>query len=477
MKEFYDEKELELYYSRKNKFGCTYIWITRHYTQSVDIFRVGTPVYKLVKYLLDSDDYKTCMFEKRLKLCNKTDFNRRHIITFIEIGEAIYTIEVVLNILSFILVIFGIVSNILIIIAISSKINETEFKGFKQYDYLRLNSICNCLILFIHLTTWLNECVYPYQVFCSLIRKAVFMQYFKIVVQDVLMTSLRFMNNFTYIGFAFNRISLIGKDHNKLVTFMCELGIKKYMGISLFISILLSTIKFFEYDINTGIPIVSYPLSYDYMSSHLESNAPKIVFIILNFISDILNHFVFLLINLAIDIGMVIKLKQTLNERLENFKAYSTTAQQEKKKSDNENVLNNAISMVIFNTTLNLLLKLPTALYSMIYLFYGIYRQHIFNSVRENRTWERFYKRVCIDSNFCEMFLKLSEFLYLLSISIQFFFYKHYDKKLNSAIKKKFGSEKNIQTGLFSYFNLVNLVTSQKNKDGKTKTECKNNNQ
>ena len=161
MKEFYDEKELEVYYSRKNKFGCTYIWITRIYTQSVDIFRVGTPVYKLVKYLFESEDYKSCKFDERLKLCNRTDFKRRHITTFFEISQSMYTIEVVVNILSFILAVFGIVSNILIIIAISSKKNETEFKGFKQYDYLRLNSICNCLILFIHLTTWLNECVYP----------------------------------------------------------------------------------------------------------------------------------------------------------------------------------------------------------------------------------------------------------------------------------------------------------------------------
>ena len=446
IKEIADVKQFELDQSRIEKFGCTYIWITRHYKQIVEILSTKSQLYKVIMHLLDSDDYKSCKFDERLKLCNKTDFKRRHIITFIEIGEAIYTIEVVLNILSFILVIFGIVSNILIIIAISSKINETEFKGFKQYEYLRLNSICNCLILFIHLTTWLNECVYPYQVFCPIIRKAVFMQYIKIVVQDVLMTSLRFMNNFTYIGFAFNRISLIGKDHNKLVTFMYELGIKKYMGISLFISILLSTIKFFEYDINTGIPIVSYPLSYDYMSSDQYRNAPKIVFFILNFISDILNHFVFLLVNLAIDIGMVVKLKQTLNERLEKFKAYSTTAQQEKKKSDNENVLNNAISMVIFNTTLNLLLKLPTALYSMIYLFYGIYRQHINYSVSENRNWNKFYMRVCIDAYLCEMFLKLSEFLYLLSISLQFLFYKHYDKKLNSAFKKIFEFKKKNQS-------------------------------
>ena len=439
IKQFLDVNELQLNQSRKNEYGCTYIWITRHYKQLVEIISIETLEYILIKHLLNSEDYKTCKFDERLKLCNKTDFKLRHITTFFEIGEAMYTIEVIINILSYILAIFGLVSNILIVIAISSKINETEFKGFKQYDYLLLNSICNCLMLFAHIISWFHECIYPFQVFCPIIRKAVFMQYFKIVVQDVLMTSLRFMNNFTYIGFAFNRISLIGKDHNKLVKFMCDIGIKKYIGFSICISLLLSIIKFFEYDINIGLPMLSYPVSYDYLSSEPLHDTPKIVFFILNFISDILNHFMFLLFNLTIDIGMVIKLKRTLKERLEKFKVYSTTIQQEKKKLDNENVLNNAISMVILNSTLNLLLKFPTALYSMIYLFYGIYRQHLTYSVRENRNWNRFYMRVCIDANFCQMFLKLSEFLYLLSISLQFLFYKHYDKNLNLAIKKKYG--------------------------------------
>ena len=115
--------------------------------------------------------------------------------------------------------------------------------------------------------------------------------------------------------------------------------------------------------------------------------------------------------------------------------------------------------MVILNTSINLVLKLPTSFYSFIYLYYGIYRQYnvVYSS---NRNFERFIKRICIDSGFCEMLLKLSEFLYLISISIQYFFYKHYDKKFNTASKRKFGSKKkSIQMGLMSMFNLVDIVT------------------
>ena len=201
------------------------------------------------------------------------------------------------------------------------------------------------------------------------------------------------------------------------------------------------------------------------MTLILNTKNANIVFYILNFISDILNHCVLLIVNLSLDIGMIIKLKQTLNERFEKFKEYSTTAQQEKKKTEKENVLDNAISMVILNTTLNLLLKLPASLYSLIYLWYSYYLQHNIPFVWENFTLERFFKLYFIDANLSGLLIKLSQFLYLLSISLQFVFYKHYDKKLNSAIKKKFGSENNVQTGLFSFFNLVNLITSPNNKN------------
>ena len=465
--------QLEKRQPRKD-MGCTYLWITRiHKTLGKISFD------EIIKSLLESDEYKSidkCNFDEKLKLCNKSQFEFKpsHIKTLFETGEAMYTIEIVLNISSFILSILGLISNILIIITISSKMNESDFKEFKQYDYLRLNSICNCVILIIHMTTWLNQCIYPFQVFCPIIRKSFFMQYFKIIVQEVLLTALRFMNSFTYIGFAFNRISLIGKDHNKLVKFMCKISIKKFIGASIFISIGLSVIKFFEYDINHGIATSTYPILYDYSMLSPSAKNPNMAFFILNFICDLLNHFVLLLLNLAIDIGMIVKLRQTLNEKFENFKAFSSTSQQEKKKTDNENVLDNAISMVILNTSLNLFFKLPATLYSLIYLCYSIYLHYNVPFVWESFVFERFFKLVCINANFCDMLQNLSDFLYLLSISLQFVFYKHYDKKLNSAIKKKFGSKKDIQTGLYSLFNLVNMVTSPEIADEKLKIKIEN---
>ena len=194
------------------------------------------------------------------------------------------------------------------------------------------------------------------------------MQYFKIIVEEVLMTALKFMNNFTYIGFAFNRISLIGKDHNKLVKFMSELGIKKYIGVTFFISIGLSVIKFFEYDINMIFPMFEYPISFEYANLLANNLNPTIY--ILNFISDLFNYFILLIVNFAIDIGMIIKLRETLKEKLEKSKEFNNQAQQEKKRVESETAMENTRSMLIWNISLNLLLKLPATFFIFILFFY-----------------------------------------------------------------------------------------------------------
>lgn len=115
----------------KNKIPCTYLWITRSYKRLFKLFGKG------MIDLLNSSDYESrskCNFEQRIKLCNKSDFNPKHIVTYFELEQAIFMIETVINILSYFLSIFGIITNLLIIITISSKKNKEDFKENKQYD-------------------------------------------------------------------------------------------------------------------------------------------------------------------------------------------------------------------------------------------------------------------------------------------------------------------------------------------------------
>ena len=436
-----------LEYSAEIKLSCTFLYLIQYHEKFLQFF---DPDLELESYflhwtnsLLDLKDFKLlskCNFEQMKSKCNKSGFLAKHISTKFEFAERVKIIKSVILILSCLLAIFGIVTNSLVIITISSKENKTEFNGLKQYSYLRIYSIVNCFILFIYLTKWLNRCEFPYQIFCPLIRKELIFQYFKLIVQEVIYVSLQFLGNFTYVAFAFNRISLIGKDHNKLVKLMSDVGIKKYTAISLLISVGLSVIKFFSYRINYGQPQFIYPIDYSELSfSYMDIN---LAYFIINSICDLLNYCVFILVHLFIDIGMVLTLRQTLQTKLEKLKSMYSKDDQEKKRIENETVVNNAISMVVLNSSTSFLLKSPFFVYSLLMLILNIYKIND-RYLGKHPIFYRFYYYYCLEIRFCEMSLDLFDFLYLLSISIPFFFYKHFDKKINCAFERKFSSKKN----------------------------------
>ena len=73
--------------------------------------------------------------------------------------------------------------------------------------------------------------------------------FLKVIFKESFVVALRFMSNFLYIAFAFNQISLIGKDHPKLVEFMSKVGIKKYILVMGLISIGLSQVAHLAEDL------------------------------------------------------------------------------------------------------------------------------------------------------------------------------------------------------------------------------------
>ena len=430
--------------SSRIKLTCTFIYLFQYHEKSLQFLDQFIDLeINWINCLLDLEDFKSlskCNFEQSLNKCNKSEYSAKPISTAFELTQQVIIIKSVILILSCLIAIFGIITNILVIVTISCKENKAEFKGLKQYSYLRIYSIINCFILLIYLTKWINRCEFPYQVFCPLIRKELFFQYFKLIVQEVIYVSLQFLGNFTYVAFAFNRISLIGNDHNKLVKFMSDVGIKKYTAVSLLISVGLSVIKFFSYRINYGQPDLFYPIDYNELS--LDFININLAYFIINSISDLLNYCLFILVHLSIDFGMVVTLRETLKTKFEKLKSMYSKDDQEKKRIENETVVNNAISMVVLNSSTSFLLKSPIFFYSLLMLVVNIYKINDYFLLKHPK-FNLFYNYYCFEVRICEMSLQIFDFLYLLSITIPFFFYKHFDKKIKCAFEKKFSRKKN----------------------------------
>ena len=271
----------------------------------------------------------TCDFQYKLSLCNKSTYQTKNWWGKIDYIILNKKLQSAFKIGQYLVALFGIVTNLLVVIIMLHKKNKETFKDLNHYSYLWINSVFNLLILIITIVSWISECFYPFEVFCPEIRKAIFTQYFKIIFKEAIVALLKFMCNFTYVAFALNRIALIGKDHSKIVKFISELDIRVYYLVTFLISFSLSWIKYFKYQVNNFEPNLNYPISneWDIITLLFTKNSfntdkytsykiPDRLYFIYNSISDLINYVIFVIICLIIDIFMVVRLKQTLDEKL-----------------------------------------------------------------------------------------------------------------------------------------------------------------
>lgn len=255
------------------------------------------------------------------------------------------------------------------------------------------------------------------------------------------------MSNFTYVAFAFNRISLIGKDHYKFVEFMAKCKIKKYMIVTGLISACLSLIKLFNYRINYDHVQPDHPISVQ-ENAWFDFTWQKTTFYILNLIFDLLNHLVFLLIHLVIDIYMLVRLRRTLREKAKKMIEENPSFEmnelddrslidrnnkmkkRKKKEMDIKNSMNNAFKMVLFNSTVNILFKML--------LWFGPLNNVIVNfDFKDSSSGYSFniYYLLIRQSGFYFLIVDFGEFLSTLLISLQLFIFVRFDKKIGSAFK------------------------------------------
>ena len=401
----------------------------------------------------------TCNFEYKLSLCDKSIYEVRNWWGKIDYSILNKKLQSAFKIGQYLMALLGIVTNLLVVIIILHKNNKDTFKGLNHYSYLWLNSVFNLLTLTITILSWISECFYPFEAFCPEIRKVIFNQFFKIIFKEVIVTLLKFMCNFTYVAFALNRIALIGKDPSKLVKFISELDIRVYTLVSFLISSSLSWIKYFKYKLNIFQPHLNYPIlnesdmifmaNYDlerYLDKFSSYQIPDRLYFIYNSISDLINYVVFLIICMVIDILMVVRVKQTLDDKLKWYVKGTNSQKYDSKTKENDNVVNKLIKMVVINTILAVLSKLPCSFLSVVNLYATFYFRNYDNQFN-SPIFGEFYSYL-LDSGFYSLIVDIYEFLFVVSISIQFFIYKRFDKKFLEGYNIVFSTSKNLTNEL-----------------------------
>lgn len=393
---------------------------------------------------IEAANSSACFFQQRIRLCRqKSQFQITQ--TRVTNLDLVLIFEFVLIILSPSLSVFGIVTNLLTISIIFHKNNE---KTMQEKHYLYMNMYCasNLMIFSTQLIGLVSECQVPFGFFCSSIHRRVFTQYVKIIVVDYLNAVCRLFSNFAYFGFAVCRLARIGKDHGKLIVFINELGIRKLAGVSLVMSgglavskSLQNRINYFETTINI-YPHLIFQFVIDW-----QNHASYVVLFVFNFLFNLLNNFLFVFVHLTIDLVLIKKLIRVLREKEEKMSEMKRGDKEiEELSKENEESKRRAVFMVVLNSTLNFLTRLPlmlTSVNDLRLLVRKPYRQvedsNYLNSLDEFNPWFTF-KFYCSSVKSCLVFQSFGNCLFLFSLSTVIFFLKNFDKNFMKAYQTFF---------------------------------------
>jgi len=140
------------------------------------------------------------------------------------------------------------------------------------------------------------------------------------------------------------------------------------------------------------------------------------------------------LVNILLDVILLTKLKEVIKEKEKKQQTVSSLAANEKKKKENVEAVRRVTQMVVLNAIVNVLCKAPSVVISFNDLRLLIVTQFekLQLGVRFDRLVFEFpytMRHVCYIEDVCLVFQNFGNFLFLISLSTNFFFYYKFDKK------------------------------------------------
>jgi len=209
----------------------------------------------------------------------------------------------------------------------------------------------------------------------------------------------------------------------------------------------LSVVKGFRYKINYDHSEINYPIRFE-TDIWLGITWKKDAYFIANSICDFLNYIVFLSVNLGIDVHLLIRLKRTLDEKMKKFHNdipkkpikvskdnKDKSKKKKKKEKEKDDAMNKAIKMVVLNTSLAILFKIPLSFMPIVHVIAEFYfKKSQFSELVPSL--ELFLGNL-YNSGLSDVIPDVADLLYTISISIQLFIYIHFDKKIRTAFEIK----------------------------------------
>lgn len=428
---------------------CTSVWLLKHeliYRQ-IDVSFDQYANQMREDYL--NDYLHNCSFTLLLSNCNITSipyeseeyidlysadlFIRKSssvLVTYV--GPVFSFFGVIANLLTFLTLVYN--NRRKVDILNKLKNNDEEIYLLKQplYKQMFIGSVVNLLYCFIYL--------FDFSIPCSYNSTLEAICYEKEVIISVICSVLKLFSNYCVIQMSLHRYLLIGQDHSYILEKLANIPIKAFVAINLTFACSLSVVIYFQqiymhpfYFVNNIFfnPKFQYSSYYEisqfysvYLEQQFNYNPNQIsvltttleqtsVLLIGSLIHDLFSYILFCLFNLFIDILTILKLKQTIKEKV----AKSISKCDKERFTECER---KGITMLVASSLCNFLLRLPE-IFSVIFLY-------IFTSNGYK------YFVMCVILRHCPAMLDLANFFYIVSLSTNLIFYV----KFNSNFKLSF---------------------------------------
>ena len=428
-----------------NCSSCTNIWITMNSLKLNFIYQSKQSFildYKpqnrwfMNECFLNQSDYEEkiqkCEFNSRFKNCINPTIN-------------IYDVDEELNdlnnlqesfnlfflvskfFLSQILLIGALIINLLVLKVLRLKPeNKQLILEQKMYSYLKFNIGFNIAIIVRSLLSLMSDCIENNSIFCSEIRTSSFVQYFYIYIVNYFGSVLRFCSNMSLLFFSMDRYFFNKIKKNRFIDYFNKIELKVFLKFILLTSCIFNVSKIFKYHVVEEKHESSY--LYDPSPSYYESYPDVKRFFDQSLdlwvsVSDVLielfNDVIIFFLNLLIDILLLRKVKKILTQKKNLlYKSFAIKSQR------------NLYLMIIFNSLLNLMFRIPDLLASvcsLLDIYFKNYQTFTYSPFP-------FFKYMRLLNQICESSSTLS---YYVNFIILYKFNLKFKKCLHSLFKKK----------------------------------------
>jgi hypothetical protein len=295
---------------------------------------------------------------------------------YVDSFEIEFVIQFILNLIAFVCIPFACIVGLLLNLRVvwTVQTNSTDALKEEFYQYMAINSIFNCLYCVIFSLYPINYCLkYETGYFCSSIHSTIAAQVIKIVFMSYLGEAVKMCSNISYIFITVNRYMLVGQKHSVLLEKISKWKMKYVISVTVLFSLFMNIGHVFQYRINYGLEMIREYYTEEDVYPHTVIYNPSfevyaIVYFMINFV-------LFLLLNTWLEVVIVSKLQQeisdkkaktemeikkmNLNNSAQSDVVNKVVKMKQKKIEQDAKKEQRAIVMVIANSLLNFILRLP----------------------------------------------------------------------------------------------------------------------